>query len=180
MTVGDLFFGCRAMGIYLTSGPDGTLCWEADTDPPADLLAGLAAHKADVLARLRGVPPWNQAEADRLLSELRAEIQQIAAGFGGQLPHPLGMLLGDAVRIGERFVREHDAEAGLGWDALDLLRGLVPMVRECVENHRQREALRSDDSAPAPTAPPALTATKERQHTLFVGVESVDDALADR
>jgi hypothetical protein len=48
----DLLARCRALGIALAPGPDGTLAWEAGADPPADLLADLARHKADVLALL--------------------------------------------------------------------------------------------------------------------------------
>jgi hypothetical protein len=40
---------CRALGIDLMAGPGGALLWEADADPPADLLADLAAHKAELL-----------------------------------------------------------------------------------------------------------------------------------
>jgi hypothetical protein len=74
-----------------------------------------------------------------LLAELRAEVRQIAAGFGGQLPHPLGVLLADAVHIGERFVREHDEEAARGWDAMELLRDLVPHVRDVFERWKAEQ-----------------------------------------
>jgi hypothetical protein len=46
---------CRAVGVTLDVGPDGrSLHWEANADPPADLLADLAANKAAVLALVRG------------------------------------------------------------------------------------------------------------------------------
>jgi hypothetical protein len=51
----ELLARCRALGIELGVGSGGTsLLWEADTDPPADLLMGLAANKADVLPLIRG------------------------------------------------------------------------------------------------------------------------------
>jgi hypothetical protein len=51
----ELLARCRALGIELGVASGGrTLLWEADTDPPADLLAGLAANKASVLALVRG------------------------------------------------------------------------------------------------------------------------------
>jgi hypothetical protein len=48
----ELLARCRALGIDLTLGPDGTLVWEADADPPAEVLATLAEHKAEVLTFL--------------------------------------------------------------------------------------------------------------------------------
>jgi hypothetical protein len=43
---------CRALGIDLVAGPGGALLWEADADPPAELLRDLAEHKPEVLAAL--------------------------------------------------------------------------------------------------------------------------------
>ena len=78
------------------------------------------------------VAPWDAAVADALLAELRLEVDGIARSFNGGAPPPaLATLLADAVRIGERYIRDHDAEASRGWDALELLRELVPHVREC-------------------------------------------------
>jgi hypothetical protein len=67
VTGGELLERCRSLGIDLAVGPAGALLWEADDDPPADLLAVLAEHKAELLALLR--PPWDQAEADALTAE---------------------------------------------------------------------------------------------------------------
>ncbi|HKI35423.1 MAG TPA: hypothetical protein VKA46_26425 [Gemmataceae bacterium] len=51
----ELLARCRALGIELGAGSGGaSLLWEADAEPPADLLADLAANKADVLALIRG------------------------------------------------------------------------------------------------------------------------------
>jgi hypothetical protein len=51
----ELLARCRAMGIELGVGAGGTsLVWEADAEPPADLLADLAANKAAVLPLIRG------------------------------------------------------------------------------------------------------------------------------
>jgi hypothetical protein len=56
MTAGvELLARCRAAGVALGVGSGGaSLRWEAVADPPADLLADLAAHKADILALIRG------------------------------------------------------------------------------------------------------------------------------
>jgi hypothetical protein len=48
-------------------GPCGTLVWEGDDDPPADLLAELSAHKAELLAAL-DVP----ADPGELLARVEA------------------------------------------------------------------------------------------------------------
>jgi hypothetical protein len=73
MTAADLLSHCRALGVALSAGPAGRLTWEADADPPADLLAALAENKPAVLALLSPptVPtvPWDQAEADYLVAE---------------------------------------------------------------------------------------------------------------
>ncbi len=51
----DLLARCRALGIRLGVGSGGaSLLWEAVGDPPADLLADLAANKAVVLTLIRG------------------------------------------------------------------------------------------------------------------------------
>jgi hypothetical protein len=52
MTAGELLKHCRTLGIDLVAGPDGSLVWEADADPPAELLATLVQHKAELLALL--------------------------------------------------------------------------------------------------------------------------------
>ncbi|HEV3258703.1 MAG TPA: hypothetical protein VG013_17660 [Gemmataceae bacterium] len=52
MSADDLLARCRALGIDLSAGPGGALAWESDGDPPADALADLAGHKAELLALL--------------------------------------------------------------------------------------------------------------------------------
>jgi hypothetical protein len=63
MTTADLLARCGALGVTLLAGPGGALAWEADADPPADLLRDLAGHKAEILARLRQ-PPGPSLEPD--------------------------------------------------------------------------------------------------------------------
>jgi hypothetical protein len=50
---------CRALGVELGAAGDALL-WECIGDPPAELLADLAANKAAVLALLRG--PFGSCE----------------------------------------------------------------------------------------------------------------------
>jgi hypothetical protein len=52
-------------------------------------------------------------------------------------PSPaLEVLLADAVMIGERLVREHEAEASRGWNAMAMLRDLPTLVRTYDANWR--------------------------------------------
>jgi sugar phosphate isomerase/epimerase len=82
MTPAELLARCRALGIDLAAGPGGTLLWEADDEPPADLLADLAARKTELLALLRPSPPspalWDATEAARPLAERPAEAVSLA------------------------------------------------------------------------------------------------------
>jgi hypothetical protein len=71
MTAADLLARCRALGIELGAGSGGaSLLWEADADPPADLLEELAANKADLLALVRG-PFGNCDRCGRPLDDKR-------------------------------------------------------------------------------------------------------------
>ena len=55
MTAVDLLARCRVAGVQLGVGSGGaSLLWEADADPPAGLLADLAANKAAILELVRG------------------------------------------------------------------------------------------------------------------------------
>jgi hypothetical protein len=67
----ELLTCCRSLGIDLAPGPGGTLAWEADTAPPADLLADLRRHKADVLALLT---PQVAADADFICRAIEADL----------------------------------------------------------------------------------------------------------
>jgi hypothetical protein len=72
MTVAaELLARCRALGVELGTGAGGdSLLWEAHADPPADLLADLAANKAAVLALVRG-PHGNCHQCGRALDDRR-------------------------------------------------------------------------------------------------------------
>ena len=154
--VTDLLVRCAAWDIDLAVGSDGSLIWESDRDPPEWLLGEIAEYKVELLDRLRAeaprreraesdaaaqvLPPWNQVEADRLLDELKAEAEKIKNRFNGKSPRAMTVLLDDAMNIATRYVRDHEAEAARGWDTLDLLRGMVPMIRESEKNTRQKLA----------------------------------------
>jgi hypothetical protein len=136
VTRAELRTYCRFVGIYLFAEPGGELGWEAEYDLPDELLADLRMHKAEVLALLP--PPWHQAEADQVLAELHAEVERLKAAFGNKLPAPLASMLDDAVVIGKRYIREHELEARRGWDAMELLRDLVPHVQNIVANWKKQ------------------------------------------
>ena len=139
MSAIDLLARCRDLGIDIVAAENGSLVLDADQDLPADLLAALKDNKAAVRRLLNrpAVPPWDAVAADALLEELRAEVARTRAAFGGAPPGPLGVLLADALVIGERYVREHEFEAARGWNALDLLRELVPHVQEITKRWRR-------------------------------------------
>ncbi|MCI0463310.1 MAG: hypothetical protein L0Z62_40705 [Gemmataceae bacterium] len=72
---------------------------------------------------------WDQAEAERLLAELRTEVRRLTREeYGGVAPALFGRLAADLLAIGEGYVRNHDAEAARGWDALALLREVKPAL----------------------------------------------------
>jgi hypothetical protein len=66
MTAADLLARCCAAGIDLAAGPDGSLTWEADADPSAELLAALAEHKKEVLNLLVAQLPVSPPPGARL------------------------------------------------------------------------------------------------------------------
>jgi hypothetical protein len=91
MTSAELLARCRALGIDLAVGPGGALLWEADNDPPVDLLADLASNKAAVLAVL-----WEGAcdPCGRPLDAL-AELADWFTANTGRLPQePFGLVRG--------------------------------------------------------------------------------------
>jgi hypothetical protein len=133
----DLLFRCSLGGIRLRLEGDGSVAWEADADPAPELLAALTANKADVVALLATgltpVPPWDQGEADRVLSKLRAEVDQLRRSFGGKFPEPLGTIVADYVDVAEGYAHDREAEAARGWDPLELLRGVRPRLLAIVQ-----------------------------------------------
>src|SRR4051794_34864158 len=59
----------------------------------------VAEHRPSLIEALKAstadeeLEPWNQAEAERLLAELRFEVERIKTDFGGRLPGSLAKLL---------------------------------------------------------------------------------------
>jgi hypothetical protein len=85
------------------------------------------------------LPGWDQAQAERLLADLRAAVAAIErTQFGGRPPRAVAAVLADALALAEGYVRDHEAEAERGWDALALLGAMLPHVRRCVENWKRK------------------------------------------
>jgi hypothetical protein len=84
---GELLDRCTALGITLSPGQAGALEWEADADPPAELLDDLRRHKADLLALVASaeVSPWDLPADLYECWEERVTIMH----FDGGLPWPL-------------------------------------------------------------------------------------------
>jgi hypothetical protein len=113
----------------------GYLDLAKDTPPgaPADHTDRHPAY--DINDRNDQIPAgWDQVEAERLLADLRAEAARLWRGWPRDESRELfRTLAADLVRIGERYIRDHDTEAQRGWDALQLLRRLRPMIKETAD-----------------------------------------------
>jgi hypothetical protein len=105
-----------------------------------------ACHRYEVNELNEQSPSWDQTAADDLMVRLRTEVATVEATFGGRPPTALANVLADALAIACGYVANHELEARRGWDALALLRGMVPHVRRCVQNWKQ--AQESQEAAP--------------------------------
>jgi hypothetical protein len=82
-------------------------------------------------------PAWDPVEADRLLARLRAELARVERDvYRGRFPPAPANLAADSIAIAERLIREHEAEAARGWDAMELLRALVAKAPGIVRGDR--------------------------------------------
>jgi hypothetical protein len=126
-----------ARGIELQARGDRLRFGPREAATP-DLVQQLKIHKAELLALLSqppaAPPPWDEAEARQLLSELHAEVDQLRQlHFGGTFPEPLATVVADYLAVAEAYVTDHEGEASRGWDALELLRGVLPRLRQIIE-----------------------------------------------
>lgn len=95
---------------------------------------------------------WDPAEAGRVLAALRGEIDRAGRDvFAGDPPQTFTRLAADLVAIGEGYARHPDREAERGWDSLELLRSLGPLVAPMAE--RIREQMAKPATGPAPCNP---------------------------
>jgi hypothetical protein len=126
--------------------PAWLVAWEEARAPTARVSASGGAETKAVPAESPGIfrsvawgrcagpppaallPPWNQAEADRLLTELREAVARARRDFGSPFPAALQAVVADGLTIAEGYVANHEAEARRGWDALQLLRKVRPWL----------------------------------------------------
>lgn len=117
-------------GVSLKAGPGGRLKWSCQGSPPADLkdlLDLLAVHKQDVLAAL--LPAWDQAEADRLLAEVRGAVGHAEAEYrAGRMPEVGKNVVVLWQQVCEGLAAHHEMEAKRGWDAMSLLKAAAGRV----------------------------------------------------
>ena len=140
MSAADVLEDARRAGVELVVTHRGTVRWRCAGPLPEDLRADLIAHKAEIVALLRQAVSWDQTTAELLLADVKHEVDRIRAEDGGRPPAPLARLLEDAIVIGERYIRDHEIEAARGWDALELLRDLVPHVRDVAARWQRTHA----------------------------------------
>ena len=96
----------------------------------ADLARCLLSRKAEVLPL---VPAWDQAEADRLLSEARGAVARAeAAHQAGRMTAARRNVVAPWLDVCEGFARDRDSEALAGWGAMQLLRAAAMHAAECV------------------------------------------------
>jgi hypothetical protein len=143
----------RRAGVELVVTHRGTIRWRCAGPLPEDLRGDLIAHKAEIVTLLRQAVSWDQTTAELLLANVKHEVDRIRTGYGGRPPAPLARLLEDAIVIGERYIRDYEIEAARGWDALELLRDLVPHVRDLAarwqRTHTRTEVIGGGTDGPA-------------------------------
>jgi hypothetical protein len=136
---------------------DGRIRFRPADRVPPELLAVMRQHRGGLLrlltggtggGRSAGIIPraeeanqlpsaWDQAAAERLLADLRAEVKRaVALDFGGRPPPLFRAVAANLLAQAEGYVANRDVEAARGWDALELLRGVMPVLRGVVANVR--------------------------------------------
>jgi hypothetical protein len=105
--------------------------------PPAE--QGPPAERASQASG--SVPPWDQAEADRLLTELRDGLARIERKrYRGKFPPHLATVTTSGLAVCEGYVANHATEAARGWDALELLRDGVRSLLRIARGEPRKQA----------------------------------------
>jgi hypothetical protein len=130
--VGDRGFTLTAEGGGIRVRPSGGLT-AADRE-------AICARKGELLQLLRpAAPARDRAEAQRLLAAVHQAAEDVRQQeFGGIWPPDLGAVVGDLLAVAAGYVENLESEAARGWDALGLLRGVRPTLRQAVRNWKKR------------------------------------------
>jgi hypothetical protein len=137
VTADALLARARAVGVIV--GVDGGRLVLRGPRHAEGLAKQLLERKAEVLPLVTGsaMPPWDQAEADRLLLDLRAAVAQARRDFGGPFPDGLQAVVADGLAVAEGYVVNHEAETRRGWDALQLLRRVKPWLLGVIDRAKR-------------------------------------------
>jgi hypothetical protein len=146
MTAAELLADLTREGFTLLPEEAGIRVTPASRLTP-DVRKIIAEHKPALLALLAEsrrpatVFVWDQAEADKLLADLREALARVGSAVAAREAPPVRLaVLRTWLEVAEGYVNDREMEAARGWDALALLRSAV------------REALR----APASQRPPPV------------------------
>ncbi|HKI36280.1 MAG TPA: hypothetical protein VKA46_30765 [Gemmataceae bacterium] len=177
MTTTELLAELACQGFSLTPDGDGIRVTPASR-LTAELREAIKTHKAELLALLEGreepdtALAWDQAEAERLLAELRDRLARLERTWpGGKFPPVKANVLQIGVEVCEAYVRDHDLEASRGWDALALLRAAVPgFLRLARPQHLQH---RAGDAGDLPSRNGTRTTAPCGQATLSARIDAV-------
>ena len=126
MSAAELLKHAQAKGVLLAL-VQGRLTWEADHQPPADLLAELVAHKAEIIEALNGVndPPAEAMEWLAGVARLLECLADYLLGNGFVDRFDLAEQHRQPPRLAARLIRSHPQ-----WPAPAQLREQFARVRE--------------------------------------------------
>jgi hypothetical protein len=159
VSAAELLADLIRQGFTLTPEGEGIRVTPASRLTPAARQA-IADHKPALLALLaaphRPVPGfvWDQAEAERLLAEVRASAAQAEAqSAAGRLTTVRRNLVLLWVEVAEGYVENHEMEARRGWDAMKLLRSAVCRAADLVAGSQTAGSGRMPGEAEATEVP---------------------------
>jgi hypothetical protein len=138
MTAAELLADLEGQGFTLTPVGRGIEVSPISQLSPAQRQA-ILAHKRELLQLLRPpLPPWDQAEAERLLAELRQAVDQARRDHGRPFSPSLARVVADGLAISKGFIDRHELERRRNWDSLQLLRGMRSHLSDLIARARQQ------------------------------------------
>ena len=140
MTPDEVLTLARQRGVSLWPGPSGQLRWRCIGALPDDLRNLLVEHKSSLLAMLP--PPWDQADAERLVAEARATVASAEAEHkAGRVTAVRLNVIRIWLEVVEGYMRDHAMEATRGWDVIPLLRSAVQRAHRAASREVPRDSL---------------------------------------